>query len=310
VVEVALRCGDVVGHGEATPRNHYGETVAGTEAWLAEVQALLGEDPFAFDEVETRVASVEGPTAARAGLDAAMHDVCGKLTGLPSWRLLGLRAAGPATSMTIGLDDPDTMARRAVEWSESGFRRLKLKLGGGDGLDVERVRAVREASPLALQVDINEFWSLDEALESIPQLADLGVELVEQPLRAGDPAGLELRRRTTLPIYADEDCHTRADLAACAEIAHGINIKLAKCGGIREAIRMVHGARALGLGVMLGCMNESSLGIAAACAIASLADYVDLDTNLMLADDPWRGLQLRHGVQLPSLSPGLGVSRA
>ena len=147
--------------------------------------------------------------------------------------------------------------------SASRFKRLKLKLGGGDGLDVERVRAVRSRTDLPLQVDVNEWWSLDEALESIPQLAELGVAYVEQPLPAGDPGAEELRARSPIPIYVDEDCHTLADVARCAEIAHGINIKLAKSGGIREAIRMAHAARALGLGVMLGCMVESGIGIAA-----------------------------------------------
>src|SRR5262249_49164657 len=145
------------------------------------------------------------------------------------------------------------------------FRRLKLKLGGRDGLDLERVRLVRGvAGDLPLQVDVNEAWSVDEALEALPALAELGVEYCEQPLPAGDAGGPELKARSPLPIYVDEDCHTLADVAGCASRAHGINVKLAKSGGIREAMRMVHGARALGLGCMLGCMVESGLGISAA----------------------------------------------
>ena len=201
------------------------------------------------------------------------------------------------------------MAQRA-EKAAASYRRLKLKLGGRDGLDVERVRAVRGATDLPLMVDVNEAWSLDEALEALPELAEIGVEYCEQPLRAGDEGGPELKERSPIPIYVDEDCHTLADVAKCAEIAHGINIKLAKSGGIREAIRMTHAARALRMGVMLGCMLESGLGIAAGCCVAPLCDHIDLDGNLLLREDPWPGVELVDGVQVPSLEPGLGVSQA
>jgi L-alanine-DL-glutamate epimerase-like enolase superfamily enzyme len=156
-------------------------------------------------------------------------------------------------------------------------------------------------------VDVNEWWSLEEALEALPQLGRLGVEYCEQPLRAGDEGGRALKERSPIPIYVDEDCHTLADVSTCSEIAHGINIKLAKSGGIREAIRMAHAARALRMGVMLGCMLESGLGIAAGCCVAPLCDHVDLDGNLLLAEDPWPGVELVNGVQVPSLEPGLGV---
>ena len=225
---------------------------------------------------------------------------------MPTWKLLGMPRCGPPTSWTVWLGDPDDMARRA-EKAASRFRRLKLKLGGGDGLDVERARAVRAVTELPLMVDVNEWWSLEEALEALPQLAALGVEYCEQPLAAGDPGGAKLKRRSPLPVFVDEDCHTLADVAACAEIAHGVNIKLAKSGGIREAIRIAHAARALGLGVMLGCMVESGLGIAAGCCVAPLCDHVDLDGNLLLAQDPYRGPALIDGVQTPSDEPGLGV---
>jgi len=202
------------------------------------------------------------------------------------------------------------MARAAERADDGRFRRLKLKLGGRDGLDVERVRAVRAVTALPLQVDVNEYWTFEEALEALLALAEAGVQYCEQPLPAGDPAGAELKARSPIPIYVDEDCHTLGDVAACAERAHGINIKLAKSGGIREAVRMAYAARALGLGVMLGCMIESGLGIAAACQVASLCDHVDLDGNLLLAQDPCPGVELVDGIQLPSESPGLGVHAA
>ena len=303
VVDVELRHGEVSGFGEAAPIERYDESAASALTWLADVE--LGDDPFALEEIEQRLPP--GEQAARAAVDAALHDLQGKLTGLPVHRLLGLPRAGPPTSWTVWLGDPDDMARRAEAATKRGFKRLKLKLGGRDGLDAERVAAVRAASDLPLQCDVNEAWSLAEALEYLPRME---LEYCEQPLVAGDPDGPELKRRSPVPIYVDEDCHTAADVAACAERAHGVNIKLAKSGGIREAVRMVHAARALGLGVMLGCMVESGLGIAAGAHVSSLMDQVDLDGNLLLRDDPWPGVAFTDGVQLPSQEPGLGVGRA
>ena len=304
VVQVELAHDGVVGRGEAAPIERYGETAGSAVAWLEEAAAALGDDPFALEEIEARLPP--GENAARAALDGALHDLQGKLLGLPVWRLLGLPRTGPPTSWTVWLGDPDDMARRA-EKAVPRFRRLKLKLGGGDGLDVERVRAVRSVTELPLLVDVNEWWSLDEALDALPQLAGLGVEYCEQPLRAGDEGGRTLKERSPLPIYVDEDCHRLDSVAACAEVAHGINIKLAKSGGIREAVRMAHAARALGLGVMLGCMVESGLGIAAGCVVAPLCDHVDLDGNLLLAEDPSPGVAFVDGVQVPADAPGLGV---
>jgi L-alanine-DL-glutamate epimerase-like enolase superfamily enzyme len=296
----------VAGHGEAAPVSRYEESAESAKAFLEEHATLVGDDPFALEEIGERLAAVPGEQAAKAAIDAALHDLHGKLLRIPAFRLLGLPRSGPPTSWTIWLGDPDDMARRA-ERAASAYRRLKLKLGGGDGLDVERVRAVRGVTDLPLMVDVNEWWSLDEALEALPQLGRLGVEYCEQPLRAGDEGGSILKERSPIPIYVDEDCHTLADVSTCSEVAHGINIKLAKSGGIREAIRMTHAARALRMGVMLGCMLESGLGIAAGCCVAPLCDHVDLDGNLLLAEDPWPGVELVDGVQMPSLEPGLGV---
>ncbi len=307
VVYVSVEHAGETGWGEAAPIERYDETAASALAFVDQVAGALGDDPFALDEIEERLGGEQH--AARAAIDAALHDLCGRLAGVPVWRLLGLRRTGPPTSWTIPLDDPDAMARKA-ERTGAPFRRLKLKLGGGDGLDVERVRAVRGVTAVPMQVDVNEWWTLEEALDSLPQLADLGVEYCEQPLPAGSPGGPELKRRSPLPIYVDEDCHTLGDVAACAERAHGITIKLAKSGGIREAVRMAHAARALGLGVMLGCMVESGLGISAGCVVASLCDHVDLDGNLLLAEDPCPGVELVDGVQVPPDRPGLGVEPA
>jgi L-Ala-D/L-Glu epimerase / N-acetyl-D-glutamate racemase len=304
VVHVELTHSGVRGYGEAAPVDRYDESAQSALAYVEGNAGLLGDDPFAIEEVMERLPAEE--FAARAAIDAALHDLQGKLTGVPAWRLLGLRRAGPPTSWTIWLGDPDDMARRAEKVGRR-FKRLKLKLGAGDGLDVERVRSVRGVTDLPLQVDVNEAWSLDEALDALPRLASLDVAYCEQPLPAGDEGGSRLKAASPVPIYVDEDCHTLRDVAACAERAHGVNVKLAKSGGMREAVRMVHAARALGLGCMLGCMVESGLGIAAGAHVASLFDHVDLDGNILIASDPWPGVAFVDGVQLPSDQPGLGV---
>jgi L-alanine-DL-glutamate epimerase-like enolase superfamily enzyme len=306
VVHVSVSHDGVTGYGEAAPVDRYDESPRSAQRFVLEHAEMLGDDPFALEDIGERLAAVPGEQAAKAALDAALHDLQGKILGMPSGRLLGVPRSGPPTSWTIWLGDPDDMARRA-EAATATYRRLKLKLGGGDGVDVDRVRAVRSATDLPLQVDVNEAWSLDEAVEALPRLAELGVEYCEQPLRAGDVGGPALRERSPIPIFVDEDCHTLADLTRCRDIAHGINIKLAKSGGIREAIRMVHAARSLRMGVMVGCMLESGLGIAAGCCVAPLCDHVDLDANLLLREDPCPGIELVDGVQVPRVAPGLGV---
>ena len=236
--------------------------------------------------------------AARAALDAALHDWIGRRLGVPLWRLLGLSRDLPPTSYTIGIDSLEGTRDRARRARE--YRVLKVKVGGAE--DLERLAAVREESPVALRVDANEGWTLESARELLPALVELGVELIEQPFPADDldsfRALRELRPRP--PIVVDEGCHDLRDVAAVAGYADAVNVKLAKAGGVREAVRMIHAARALGLGVMLGCMVESQLAVAPAAHIGSLADWVDLDGHLLLADQPYVGLEIRDGRVLPS----------
>ncbi|HET6505314.1 MAG TPA: dipeptide epimerase [Baekduia sp.] len=310
VVHVAVRWGGAVGCGEAAPQDEDGQTPESVARYLDAAAPLLGDDPFALEAILARAGASD--RAGRAALDAALHDLVGTLIGQPMWRLLGLTPGGPPTTYTISLAEPQAMAdgARAALTRFAGLRALKLKLGAGRDLDVARVRAIRSAvgPGVALVVDANEAWTLPEALAVLPALADAGVALVEQPLPRDSPEAPALKARSPVPVYADEACHTLADVGALADRVHGINIKMSKCGGPREALRMIHTARALGLGVMLGCQVESGLGLAPAVALSGLADVVDLDANLMLERDPAPGLTLRDGVQTASARPGLGVA--
>jgi L-alanine-DL-glutamate epimerase-like enolase superfamily enzyme len=308
VVQVVLTCSGVHGYGEAAPIDRYDESPESALAYVEEHAEALGGDPFALEEIMERLPLRE--FAARAAFDMALHDLQGKLVGRPVYQLLGLPRLGPPTTWTIWLGDPDDMARRAAA-VDPRFRRLKLKLGAGDGLDVQRVRAVRGVTELPMQVDVNEGWSTDEALDNLRELAQFDLQYCEQPVTADELRGNDsLKRESPIPIYVDENCHTLADVAECATFAHGINVKLAKSGGIREAVRMVHAARALGLGTMLGCMIESGISIAAGAHIASLFDHIDLDGNILIAHDPFPGVEFADGVQIPAEAPGLGIAPA
>jgi L-alanine-DL-glutamate epimerase-like enolase superfamily enzyme len=303
VVQVELEHDGVVGRGEAAPVYYRGETPATASAFLASVE--LPDDPFAIEE---NLAGLDGDAAGRSALDSALHDWVGRRLGVPVWRLLGLSRRAPVTSYTLGIDTLDRTRDRARR--AAGFRALKVKVGGDE--DLARLEAIRAESGAALRVDANEGWTLEAARSLVPALVELGVELIEQPFPAEDLESFralrELPRRP--PVIVDEGCQDLRDVAPAAGYADGINVKLAKSGGLREALRMVHAARALGLRVMIGCMVESQLGVAPAAQIASLADWVDLDGHLLLADEPFRGLQLEEGRVLPSHGPGLGVEPA
>jgi L-alanine-DL-glutamate epimerase-like enolase superfamily enzyme len=308
VVQLELEHDGVVGRGEAAPVYYRGDSIESAAEFLTEVApALIGDDdPFALEEIGSRLADVEGEGAGKAALDAALHDWIGRRLGVPVWRLLGLSPTAPPTSYTIGIDTIEGTRDRARRARR--FGSLKVKVGGTE--DLERLEAVRSETDVPLRVDANEGWTLDSATGLMPALVELGVEFVEQPFPAADldsfRALRELRPRP--PVVIDEGCHDLSDVAPVATYAEGINVKLAKSGGVREAVRMIHAARALGLHVMLGCMVESQLGVAPAAAIASLADWVDLDGHLLLADEPYTGLRFDHGRVLPSNEPGLGVS--
>jgi L-Ala-D/L-Glu epimerase / N-acetyl-D-glutamate racemase len=309
VVQVELEHEGVVGRGEASPVYYRGETVESAREFLTTAAPpLVGDDPFALEEIEERLEDVEGEAAGKAALDGALHDWIGRRLGVPLWRLLGLSPTAPPTSYTISIDTVEGTRDRARRARD--FRALKVKVGGTE--DLARVEAVRAESDAPLRVDANEGWTLETARELMPELIRLEVQFVEQPFPAGDTdsfTGLtELHPR--LPVIVDEGCQDLSDVAPAAAYADGINVKLAKSGGVREAVRMIHAARALDLRVMLGCMVESQLGVAPAAAIASLADWVDLDGHLLLAEQPYSGLRFEDGRVLPGPDAGLGVAPA
>jgi L-alanine-DL-glutamate epimerase-like enolase superfamily enzyme len=306
VVAVELERDGVLARGEGAPVDYWGETAEGIrDALEADGEALLGEDLFALEDISLRLAAWDGPQGAKMALDGALHDWLGRRVGQPLRHLLGTDRVTPPTSYTIGIDTVEGTADRARR--ATGFEVLKVKVGGPG--DLERLRAVRAESGARIRIDGNEGWDLDTARDLTPELLELGVEFVEQPFPAGDLESFYGYRGLSprLPVLIDEGCKDLASVANIAAYADGIVIKLSKCGGIREALRMIHAARALQLRVMLGCMIESELGIAQAAQLGSLADYIDLDGHLLISSKPFSGLGLQDGRLVLSDGPGLGV---
>jgi L-alanine-DL-glutamate epimerase-like enolase superfamily enzyme len=292
------------GIGEAAAVPYLGETPESIGAYLERVDLRDLDDPAQIDELLARLPP--GSAAARAACDMALHDLWGKRLGQPLYRLLGLNPTRiQPTSFTIAMAAPDVMAEQARCLA---LPVLKIKLG--DEQDEARVLALRQACASRLRVDANAGWSREKAARLLPRLAELGVELVEQPLPAGDLEGLRTlaRMRPRPPLFADESIKTTRDIVAHAGAVDGVVIKLAKCGGIREALRQIHVAHALDLQVMLSCMIESSLAVTAAAQLAPLAEHVDLDGPLLINNDPYTGLQYHSAcITLPS-APGLGAT--
>jgi len=307
----------IEGWGEASPFG-IGEFRQSTEQileHLARARPLLEPlHPLERARVEQTLREAGIGSAARAAIDLALWDWLGRRTGLALWQVLGLsREAVAPTSVTIGINPPEVAQQRTREWLElTHARALKVKLGNPAGIEADQAmfEAIRQVAPqgVALRVDANGGWSLQDALTMCRWLAARGVEYVEQPLPRGAEDDLpHLHRESPLPIFVDESCFDSHDVARLADRVHGVNIKLMKCGGLSEALRMVHTARALGLQVMYGCYSDSSLAITAASQIAPLADHLDLDSHLNLLDDPFIGAELHDGKVIPTRAPGLGV---
>lgn len=306
-VVVRLKHDGLVGMGEAAAVFYYGDTQASLMEYLESLPPL-GDNPF---DLERIIASLPpGPQAGKAAVDIALHDLYGKRLGQPLYRIFGLNPAPlPQTSFTIGIDEPEVMAERA---SQSGYPFIKIKVGTDH--DEAVVRAIRRACSARLRVDANGGWSREQALDIIPRLAAYDLEFIEQPLPVQDREGYlwlkqNLRQQgIQMPIFADESVRTSRDIVSLANGLDGVVVKLMKTGGLREALRCIHTARAHGLQIMLSCMIESSLGVTAAAHLAPLCDYLDLDGPLLIANDPFRGLQYQGAVLTLPEAPGLGVS--
>ncbi|HYD53371.1 MAG TPA: dipeptide epimerase, partial [Gemmatimonadaceae bacterium] len=312
VVRVTLTDTDgAEGWGEAAPNRFYGETPESALGALARLEPVLAEtDAWALEDVEHRMnQALRFNGSVKSAVSAAMHDLAGKRLGVPLWKLWGLDPArAPRSSYTIAIAPSDEELARRVR-DAAGYPILKIKLG--TDRDAQIIRTVRMAAPDALlRVDANAAWTPKHALSMIELLMDYGVEFVEQPLPPHDLEGLRfVRERSPLPIIADESCVTATDIPRLAGVVDGINIKLSKCGGLREALRMIATARAHGMLVMCGCMIETSLGITQAAHLAPLLDFADLDGAALLSDDPYVGATIAGGeIRLPA-GAGLGVER-
>lgn len=308
---VELEAEGIIGIGEAAHNVRYGESLESIREFLLELDPLLERINYKqfYDLGRSILNFQEGQNAAKAALDIALLDWITKRLKVSLYEYWGLnKSKTPVTSYSIGIDKPEIMQEKIRAAAE--FPILKIKLGSDN--DEAIMSAVRAATNRVVRVDANEGWKdRQEALEKIQWLAKMNVEFVEQPLPAHHLDDVAwLRERSPLPLVADEDVMTANDLPALARAYHGINIKIMKSGGLQEAMRMIHVARALGLKIMLGCMIESSLGITAAAHLSPLVDWADLDGNLLIKNDPYRGVRVEQGRLILPEGPGLGVEES
>ncbi len=310
----------IAGWGEASPFSVTGP-IQSTEAIVSDLQAVIPllqpYSPLERQQIEHICRQHLKLSAAWAALDLALHDWLGKRAGLPLWQLWGLdRQQIVPTSVTIGISSPEAAQQRMRSWMEQvEVKAVKVKLGSPDGIaaDQAMLKAVQAVAPQGAKfsIDANGGWSLSDAIAMGDWLAAAGVTYIEQPLPRGQEADLlELYHRSPLPIFVDESCFNSRDIPKLADRVHGINIKLMKSGGLGEALRMVHTAKACGLQLMLGCYSDSALANTAAAHLAPFADHLDLDSHLNLRDDPFVGASMQAGCLMPNDLPGLGVQRA
>ena len=307
-VQVKIEYDGFTGYGEASMPPYLGQTVQSVCAFLEKVDLGQFADPFCIDDILTYVDSLSsGDTAAKAAVDIALHDLVGQLLGQPWYRIWGLDAAkAPDTTFTIGIDTADVVREKTRECA-SQFNILKVKVGLEN--DMEMIRAIRDVTMLPLAVDANQGWKdREKALEEIFWLKEQGIVMVEQPMpkeRIDDNAWLT--ERSPLPIFADEAIQRLKDIPSIKGAYTGINIKLMKCTGMREAWKMANYAHAEGMRVMVGCMTETSCAVTAAAQLSPIVDFADLDGNLLISNDRFRGMEVVNGkITLPD-RPGLGL---
>ena len=315
-VQVELRYDGFTGYGEASMPPYLRHELGTAESalrFLSRARQLLADcpDPFQLEEILAHVDALgPGDAAAKAAVDIALHDLVGKLLGAPWFRIWGLDPAkAPSTTFTIGIDTPEVVRQKTRECAER-FNILKVKLGRDN--DKEMIETIRSVSQLPIAVDANQGWNdRQQALDMIGWLAERGIVMIEQPMpkeRIDDLAWLT--ERSPLPVFADESVQRLKDVAALKGVFSGINIKLMKCTGMREAWKMLNLARALGMKVMIGCMTETSCACSAAAQLSPAVDFADLDGNLLIANDRFDGMRVVDGkITLPQ-RPGIGVELA
>ena len=307
-VQVEIEYDGYVGYGEASMPPYLGHTVESVCAFLQKVNLEQFSDPFQIEDILTYVDSLsEGDAPAKAAIDIALHDLVGKLIGQPWWRLWGLDAAkAPSTTFTIGIDTPEVVREKTLECADR-FNILKVKVGLDS--DEEMIRTIRSVTDLPLAVDANQGWQdRQKALDEIFWLKEQGVVMVEQPMavdRLDDIAWIT--EHSPLPIFADESIQRLRDIPAIKGAFTGINIKLMKCTGMREAWKMLNYARAEGMRVMIGCMTETSCACTAAAHLSPAVDFADLDGNLLISNDRFTGMTVRDGRMVLPDRPGLGL---
>lgn len=307
-VQVRIDFDGFTGYGEASMPPYLGQTVESVCAFLEKVDLGRFSDPFQLEDILAYVDSLSpGDTAAKAAVDIALHDLVGKLLGQPWFRLWGLDPAkAPDTTFTIGIDTPEVVREKTRECAGQ-FNILKVKVGLDN--DVEMIRTIREITDLPLAVDANQGWTdREKALDEILWLAEQGVVMVEQPMpkeRLDDNAWIT--ERSPLPIFADESIQRLADIPAIKGAYSGINIKLMKCTGMREAWKMLTYARAEGMRVMVGCMTETSCAVSAAAQLSPAVDFADLDGNLLISNDRFTGVTVEGGRLVLPDRPGIGL---
>ena len=305
-VEIAYR--GYTGYGEASMPPYLGQSVESVTAFLQKVNLEQFEDPFCLEDILEYVDSLSpGDTAAKAAVDIALHDLVGKMLGAPWYRIWGYNPEKtPSTTFTIGIDTPEVVREKTLECADR-FNILKVKVGTPN--DKEMIETIRSVTDLPIAVDANQGWTdRFKALDMIYWLREHGIVMVEQPLpvsQVDDQAWL--MERSPLPIYGDESVQRLDDVRRAVGLFHGINIKLMKCGGLREAHRMVDLARGLDLKVMVGCMTETSCAVTAAAQLSPVVDFADLDGNLLITNDLFSGVGLREGKLVLPDTPGIGV---
>ncbi|MBM4166412.1 MAG: dipeptide epimerase [Ignavibacteria bacterium] len=311
VLYVELEHDGITGVGEASPSERYGETIESTIQFFQKINLEQFDSAYVVEDIQKYLqALAPGSYAGKAAIDIALNDWIGKRLNIPLWKLWGFRKNNlPKTSITIGAGTIDEIIQKVREARD--YPILKVKVGVQN--DEEIISAIRTETDKIMYVDANEGWSPKErALEKISFMRQHGVELIEQPLPAKDNIGmLWLKSRSRLPIIADESCTSVHELPALKEYFDGINVKLMKCGGLKNALHLIYTAKKiLGMKVMLGCMIESSVGISAAAQLSPLVDYCDLDGNILISNDPFLGVSNIEGKLFLSDLPGIGVRTA